>query len=211
MIQLNKTYEPNTVESKWTAFWNDKGYARADETGSGEPFSIVIPPPNITGSLHIGHAFNNTLQDILTRWKRMSGFNTLWQPGTDHAGIATQNVVERQLKAEGTDRHLLGREAFIERVWKWKVESGGTINKQLVRLGGSMDWTRDRFTMDAGCSQAVREVFVTLFEQGLIYKGDYIVNWCPRCHTALSELEVEYEEKKGHLYHIKYYLENAEE
>ncbi|MBT4897877.1 MAG: valine--tRNA ligase, partial [Nitrospina sp.] len=162
------------------------------------------PPPNITGRLHIGHAFNNTLQDILTRWKRMQGFNALWQPGTDHAGIATQNVVERQLHAEGTDRQALGRDAFVERVWQWRDESGGTITEQLKKLGSSLDWQRDRFTMDEGLSKAVREVFVTLYEEGLIYKGDYIINWCPRCHTALSDLEVEYQDMQGHLYHVKY-------
>ena len=176
----------------------------ADENLDKETYTIVIPPPNITGSLHMGHAFNNTLQDILVRWKRMSGFNALWQPGTDHAGIATQNVVERQLHAEGTDREKLGREEFIKRVWKWRDESGGTIGNQLRKLGCSLDWERDRFTMDEGLSKAVREVFVTLYEEGLIYQGDYIINWCPRCHTALSDLEVEYEDKKGHLYNIKY-------
>ena len=152
----------------------------------------------------MGHAFNNTLQDILVRWKRMSGLNALWQPGTDHAGIATQNVVERQLHSEGTDREKLGREDFIKRVWKWRDESGGTIGNQLRKLGCSLDWERDRFTMDEGLSKAVREVFVTLYEEGLIYQGDYIINWCPRCHTALSDLEVEYEDQKGHLYNIKY-------
>ncbi len=169
---------------------------------------MAIPPPNITGSLHIGHAFNNSLQDILIRWKRMQGFNTLWQPGTDHAGIATQNVVERQLHEEGTDRKALGREEFVKRVWKWRSESGGTIKRQLIKLGASLDWERDRFTMDEGLSRAVREVFVTLYEEGLIYKGDYIINWCPRCLTALSDLEVEFQDHKGCLYHIKYYFKN---
>tara|TARA_B100000686_G_scaffold336057_1_gene405459 strand:+ start:929 stop:3580 length:2652 start_codon:yes stop_codon:yes gene_type:complete len=211
MIQLEKTYEPKNVEPKWIQYWNENGLAKADESARGEAFSIVIPPPNITGSLHIGHAFNNTLQDILTRWKRMLGCNTLWQPGTDHAGIATQNVVERQLKAKGQDRHDLGREAFVESVWKWKEESGSAINRQLVRLGGSMDWTRDRFTMDEGLSKSVREVFVSLYEDGLVYKGDYIINWCPRCHTAISDLEVEYEEKKGKLYYLKYYFEGDDD
>ena len=208
MFELDKIYEFQSVEKKWTLYWSENKLSKADENVEGEIYSIVIPPPNVTGSLHIGHAFNNTLQDILTRWKRMLGCNTLWQPGTDHAGIATQNVVERQLKTEGKDRNDLGREAFIGRIWKWKEESGGAINKQLIRLGGSMDWSRDRFTMDKGLSQAVREVFVSLYEEGLIYQGDYIINWCPRCHTALSDLEVEYEEKKGHLYHLKYYFEN---
>ena len=209
MIQLDKTYDPKAVEAKWNRFWEENGFARADENREAEAYCIVIPPPNITGSLHIGHAFNNTLQDILIRWKRMLGFNTLWQPGTDHAGIATQNVVEHQLHAEGTGRHALGREEFVKRVWKWKEESGGNITRQLVRLGGSMDWRRDRFTMDAGLSAAVREVFVSLYEEGLIYKGDYIINWCPRCRTALSDLEVEHQDTQGHLYHIKYHFKDA--
>ncbi|MEC7640667.1 MAG: valine--tRNA ligase [Nitrospinota bacterium] len=211
MIQLDKKYDPKTVEIKWNQYWEENGFSRADEHFAAEAFCMVIPPPNITGSLHIGHAFNNTLQDILIRWKRMLGFNTLWQPGTDHAGIATQNVVERQLRAEGTDRCELGREEFIKRVWKWKEESGGNITRQLVKLGGSMDWRRNRFTMDQGLSQAVREVFVSLYEEGLIYKGDYIVNWCPRCRTALSDLEVEYQETQGHLYHIKYHFKEQPE
>ncbi len=204
MIQLDKQYQPEEVESKWIQYWQNHKLAHADESLDKPTFSMAIPPPNITGSLHIGHAFNNTLQDILARWKRMQGFNTLWQPGTDHAGIATQNVVERQLHDEGTTRHDIGRKDFIDRVWKWRNESGGSINKQLVKLGASLDWERDRFTMDEGLSRAVREVFVTLYEEGLIYKGDYIINWCPRCHTALSDLEVEHQEKKGNLYHIRY-------
>jgi len=204
MIQLDKKYDPKQVEEHWGAFWLTNRLFHADENRDKPTYTIVIPPPNITGSLHMGHAFNNTLQDILVRWKRMSGFNALWQPGTDHAGIATQNVVERQLHAEGTDREKLGRENFIKRVWKWRDESGGTIGNQLRKLGCSLDWERDRFTMDEGLSKAVREVFVTLYEEGLIYQGDYIINWCPRCHTALSDLEVEYEDKKGHLYNIKY-------
>ncbi|MCF8719729.1 valine--tRNA ligase [Nitrospina gracilis] len=210
MIQLDKKYQPQEVEDKWLRHWAEHRLAHADETRDGETFCMVIPPPNITGSLHIGHAFNNTLQDILARWRRMQGKNTLWQPGTDHAGIATQNVVERQLAAEGTTRHDIGRKAFIERVWKWKDESGGSINKQLVRLGCSLDWERDRFTMDEGLSKAVREVFVTLYEDGLIYKGDYIINWCPRCQTALSDLEVEYQERQGHLYHIRYPFQDGD-
>ena len=204
MIQLDKHYEPAEVEKRWGQFWQKKNFYHADETLDNQPFSIVIPPPNITGRLHIGHAFNNTLQDILIRWKRMQGFNSLWQPGTDHAGIATQNVVERQLTAEGTDRQKLGRDVFIERVWKWRDESGGAITEQLKKLGSSLDWERDRFTMDEGLSKAVREVFVTLYEEGLIYRGDYIINWCPRCHTALSDLEVEHVDTEGHLYHLRY-------
>ena len=178
--------------------------ARAD--GSKPPYCIVIPPPNVTGVLHMGHALNNTLQDILVRSKRMQGFDALWMPGTDHAGIATQNVVERKLAAEGTDRHALGREAFIRRVWQWKAESGGQIINQLKRLGASCDWSRERFTLDEGLSRAVREVFVRLYDEGLIYKGDYIINWCPRCRTALADLEVEHDPHDGHLYHIRYPL-----
>ena len=209
MIQLDKQYQPHDVEKRWLEHWDKLRLAHADETREGETFSMAIPPPNITGSLHMGHAFNNTLQDIMARWQRMRGVNTLWQPGTDHAGIATQNVVERQLKSEGLSRQDIGREKFIERVWQWKEESGGNINHQLVQLGCSLDWQRNRFTMDEGLSRAVREVFVSLYDEGLIYKGDYIINWCPRCHTALSDLEVEHQEKPGHLYHIKYPLKDG--
>jgi len=203
---LAKVYNPHDIERQWYAFWEAQGLFRADADSDRPPYSIVIPPPNITGSLHMGHALNNTLQDILIRAKRMQGYNALWMPGTDHAGIATQNVVERMLAAEGTDRHALGREAFIQRVWQWKAESGGRIIGQLKRLGCSCDWSRERFTMDAGLSAAVREVFVRLYEEGLIYKGDYIINWCPRCQTALADLEVEHETKESYLYHIKYLL-----
>ncbi len=201
---LSKVYEPHQVEEKWYQFWLDKGYFRADENGSDKTYTIVIPPPNVTGSLHMGHALNNTLQDILVRYKRMCGFNTLWMPGMDHAGIATQNVVEKQLSSEGISREDLGREKFVERVWQWREKYGGIIIQQLKRLGASCDWERERFTMDAGLSRAVREVFVSLYEEGLIYKGDYIINWCPRCYTALSDLEVEHDEVKGKLYFIKY-------
>ena len=209
MIQLDKQYEPGEVEKRWGRFWEEKNFFHADETRESPAFSIVIPPPNITGRLHIGHAFNNTLQDILTRWKRMQGSNALWQPGTDHAGIATQNVVEKQLHEEGTGRQDLGREAFVKRVWKWRNESGGTITNQLKKLGCSLDWERDRFTMDEGLSKAVREVFVSLYEEDLIYKGDYIINWCPRCHTALSDLEVEHQDLQGYLYHLKYSVKDS--
>jgi len=204
--ELAKGYEPHEVEKRWYAEWLQKGYFHADAVGDAvrKPYSIVIPPPNVTGALHMGHALNNTLQDILCRWKRMTGHNVLWMPGTDHAGIATQNVVERQLAAEGKDRHELGREAFIERVWQWKGESGGQIIGQLKRLGASCDWERERFTMDEGLSKAVRTVFVKLYQDGLIYRDNRLINWCPRCHTALSDIEVEHEEKKGHLWHIRY-------
>jgi valyl-tRNA synthetase len=202
--ELAKGYEPHEVEKRWYSDWETKGYFSAAATSDKKPYSIVIPPPNVTGALHMGHALNNTLQDILCRWKRMQGYNVLWMPGTDHAGIATQNVVERQLTAEGKDRHDLGREAFIERVWKWKAESGGQIIGQLKRLGASCDWERERFTMDEGLSKAVRTVFVKLYEDGLIYRDNRLINWCPRCHTALSDIEVEHEDHKGHLWHIRY-------
>ncbi|HHB76502.1 MAG TPA: valine--tRNA ligase, partial [Desulfobulbus sp.] len=190
---LPKGYEFNRVEQRWYEYWTrHKTFAAKMEEGK-ESFSIVIPPPNVTGVLHIGHALNNTLQDILVRYHRMKGDNTLWVPGTDHAGIATQNVVERQLATEKLTRHDLGREKFIERVWQWRRDKGGTIINQLKRMGASCDWDRERFTMDEGLSRAVREVFVRLFKEGLIYKGDYIVNWCPRCHTALADDEVEHD------------------
>ena len=208
---LPKTYDPVEIESKWYDIWIKTNCFKADENKKNREYSIVIPPPNVTGSLHMGHALNNTLQDILIRYHRMRGYNTLWMPGMDHAGIATQNVVERQLAAEGLTRQDLGREKFIERVWEWKQHSGGVIINQLKRLGCSCDWDRERFTMDEGLSNAVREVFVKLFEEGLIYKGDYIVNWCPRCHTALSDLEVEHEETQGSLWHIRYPIENSDE
>jgi valyl-tRNA synthetase len=201
---LPKAYEFSAVEKKWYEYWekHKKFHATMDD---GKPsFSIVIPPPNVTGVLHVGHALNNTLQDVLVRYKRMQGYNVLWLPGTDHAGIATQNVVERQLAAENISRHDIGRKKFIERVWQWKEESGGQIINQLKRLGCSCDWDRERFTMDEGLSRAVREVFARLYHEGLIYKGDYIINWCPRCHTALADLEVEHEPTDGKLYNIRY-------
>ncbi len=201
---LDKSYDPHLVEEKWYRFWTERDYFRAHERSSRPAYSIVIPPPNVTGVLHIGHALNNTLQDILVRFRRMDGFNVLWMPGTDHAGIATQNVVERQLMEEGLDRHTLGREKFIERVWKWKEESGRTIINQLKKLGASCDWSRERFTMDEGLSEAVREVFIRLYQEGLIYRSHYIINWCPRCQTALSDLEVEHHELSGKLYYLRY-------
>ena len=204
--QLEKTYDPKQVEERWYQFWTEKGYFHASVNDRRTPYSIVIPPPNITGSLHIGHALNNTIQDILIRWRRMQDRNVLWQPGTDHAGIATQNVVERQLMSEGSSREALGREAFVKRVWDWKAQYGGIIIQQLKRLGASCDWDRLRFTMDEGLSKAVREVFVRLHEDGLIYRGERLINWCPRCLTALSDIEVEHEETKGRLYHIEYPL-----
>jgi valyl-tRNA synthetase len=207
---LDKSYDPHRVEEKWYAYWEKKGYFRANELSSLPPYSIVIPPPNVTGVLHIGHALNNTLQDVLVRFKRMKGYDTLWVPGTDHAGIATQNVVEKQLASEGLDRHALGREKFVDRVWKWKAQSGGTIIGQLKKLGASCDWSRERFTMDEGLSEAVREVFIRLYQEGLIYRSNYIINWCPRCQTALADLEVEHEETLGKLYYLKYLLKDED-
>jgi len=201
---LDKRYDPKEIEKKWYDFWIEKEYFKAEAKSDKPSYCIVIPPPNVTGSLHIGHALDNTLQDIMIRWKRMSGFNTLWMPGTDHAGIATQNVVEKDLKAKGTDRHAIGREAFIEKVWEWKKLYGGTIINQLKVLGASCDWSRERFTLDEGLSRAVKEVFVRLYEEGLIYRGEYLINWCTRCHTALSDLEVEHEDKQGKLWNIRY-------
>ncbi|MGB3394839.1 MAG: valine--tRNA ligase [Nitrospira sp.] len=204
--QLDKTYSPHAVEDRWYQRWIDAGLFHADPAHSGQPYSMVIPPPNVTGSLHVGHALNNTLQDILIRWRRMQGYNVLWMPGTDHAGIATQNVVERQLQTEGTTREALGREEFLKRVWQWKEKYGGTIISQLKRLGASCDWERERFTMDEGLSEAVREVFVRLHADGLLYRGERLINWCPRCLTALSDIEVEHEEITGKLYTIRYAL-----
>ncbi len=197
-------YEPAAVEERWYPEWEQRGYFRADPASAKPPYCIVIPPPNVTGALHMGHAFTFTLQDVLIRRKRMDGFDALWQPGTDHAGIATQVVVERQLAVEGKTKDDLGREAFVARVWKWKEESGGTIIRQLKRLGASCDWSRLRFTMDEGLSRAVREVFVRLHDEGLIYRDDRIVNWCPRCQTVLSDLEVEREERDAEFVYIKY-------
>ncbi|MBP9627391.1 MAG: class I tRNA ligase family protein, partial [Synergistaceae bacterium] len=203
-ISLAKSYDPAPIEDKWYAKWQADGLFKCDPDSPKPPFSIVIPPPNVTGSLHVGHALDETLQDILCRWKRMQGFDVLWLPGTDHAGIATQNVVERSLAAEGISRHDLGREAFLEKVWEWKKQYGSRIIEQLKKLGASCDWERERFTMDEGLSRAVRQVFVSLYEKDLIYRGKYLINWCPRCQTALSDLEVEHQEKEGHLYSVSY-------
>ena len=205
---LAKTYNPKEVEERWYKYWEENDLFKANVKSDKSPFSIVIPPPNVTGSLHMGHALNNTLQDILCRYKRMKGYNVLWQPGTDHAGIATQNVVEKDLALKKTDRHQIGREQFIELVWEWRKKYGGIIINQLKRLGSSCDWSRERFTMDEGLSKAVRKVFVSLYEENLIYRGDYIINWCPRCHTALADLEVEHEDTDSFLYYIRYPFEN---
>ncbi len=203
---LPTVYDPREVEERWCGEWLEKNYFHV-EPDHRKPFTIMIPPPNITGVLHMGHGLNNTFQDILIRWRRMQGYNALWLPGTDHASIATQNVVERQLEEEGSSREELGRDSFLERTWQWKEEYGGTIIRQLKRMGCSCDWQRERFTMDEGLSRAVREAFVRLFEDGLIYRGHYIVNWCPRCATALSDDEVDHEDVDSQLWHIRYPLE----
>ncbi|MFN7994627.1 MAG: valine--tRNA ligase [Bryobacteraceae bacterium] len=203
-MQIEKVYEPQRFEPHWAQWWIDTGIFRASQKPDPHVFSLVIPPPNVTGSLHIGHMLEHTEIDVTIRWHRMRGDNTLWLPGTDHAGIATQMVVERKLAEEGLDRRTLGREKFIERVWEWKAQFGDQIKRQMVRLGTSCDWSRERFTLDPGLSRAVREVFVRLYERGLIYRGEYMVNWCPRCHTALSDLEVKSTETQGHLWHIRY-------
>ncbi len=208
--ELSKAYAPQETEDRWYGFWEARGYFTPQIDHSKEPFTIVIPPPNVTGSLHMGHALNNTIQDVLVRKARMEGRPTLWLPGTDHAGIATQNKVEQALAAEGLSRHDVGREKFIERVWEWKEEHGSIIINQLKKLGCSCDWTRERFTMDEGYSKAVKEVFVRLYKDGLIYRGNRIINWCPRCHTALSDIEVEHHEVEGGLWHIRYPLKDGE-
>ncbi len=207
--QMDKVYDPKKVEEKWYAEWIEKGYYKSSPSGNKPYYSIVIPPPNVTGSLHIGHALNNTLQDILIRWKRMKGFDALWVPGTDHAGIATQMMVERELEKEGTSRVRMGRDAFVERVWKWKQESGDTITRQLRRLGALPDWDMERFTMDEGLSHAVRKVFVDLYNQKLIYKDKRLVNWDPKLCTAISDLEVDQREVSGHFWHFKYPVEGS--
>ncbi len=209
-MEMDKVYNPKTIEDKWYKFWESKKFFHSEVDPEKKPFTIVIPPPNVTGVLHMGHGLNNTIQDILIRWKRMQGYNTLWLPGTDHAGIATQNVVERQLAKEGKTRHDVGREEFVKLVWKWKEKYGSTIINQLKKLGASCDWDRERFTMDEGLSRAVKEVFVRLFDEGLIYRGKYIINWCPRCQTALADEEVEHEPEKGYLYYIKYPFKDEE-
>ncbi len=206
---IPKTYDPASVERKWYEYWEEKGFFTQEVDKNKKPYSIVIPPPNVTGQLHMGHALDNTLQDILIRYKRMQGYNTLWMPGTDHAGIATQIRVEEELRKDNLSRYDLGREKFIERVWEWKHQYGSRIINQLKRLGSSCDWSRERFTMDDVCAKAVREVFVSLYEQDLIYQGSRITNWCVRCQTALSDIEVEYEENDGKLWHVRYKVEGS--
>ena len=208
---LPTVYDPAQVERKWYEYWKSLGCFTPQPDEKQKMFSIVMPPPNVTGALHLGHALDNTIQDILTRWHRMQGYNTLWLPGTDHAGIATQARVEESLAQQGLSKHDLGREKFLDKVWEWKHLYGNTITDQLSLLGSSCDWSRERFTMDEGCSKAVREVFVRLYEKGLIYRGNYLVNWCPKCHTAISDIEVEHENHAGHLWHIKYPIIDSDE
>jgi len=208
--ELSKNYDPSAMEDRLYKKWEEKKYFHAEVDRSKKPFTIVMPPPNITGQLHMGHALDNTMQDILIRFKRMQGYNALWQPGTDHASIATEVKIIEALKKEGVDKHDLGREKFLERAWEWKEEYGGRITRQLRKLGSSCDWDRERFTMDEGCNKAVTEVFCKLHEKGMIYKGARIINWCPVCNTSISDAEVEYEEQKGHFWHIKYPLVEAD-
>jgi valyl-tRNA synthetase len=205
-LTMEKNYDPAKIEAKWYAEWLERRVFHGESGRGGTPYCIMIPPPNVTGILHMGHALNNTIQDILIRWHRMQGMNTVWMPGTDHAGIATQNVVEKALRKEGLSREKLGREAFVERVWQWKHEYGSTIINQLKTLGSACDWERERFTMDEGLSRAVAEVFVRLYNKGLIYRGKRIINWCPRCRTALSDEESEHQDSAGKMYHIRYPL-----
>ncbi|HLV09431.1 MAG TPA: valine--tRNA ligase [Halanaerobiales bacterium] len=209
MSKLSKKYDPSITEEKWYKYWEEKGFFEAEFELDRDSFSIIMPPPNITGQLHLGHALDNTLQDILIRWKRMQGYNTLWLPGTDHASIATEVKVVNKMREEGIEKDELGREGFLDKAWDWRDEYGGQITKQLRKIGSSCDWSRERFTMDEGCSRSVREVFVELYNRELIYRGDYIVNWCPDCHTTLSDVEVEYEDHDSKIYHLKYPLKDG--
>ena len=205
--ELSKSYEPGAIEKRWAEYWIEQKLFHVQAPAKDDPrpvFSLLLPPPNVTGFLHMGHMFEQTQMDIMVRWRRMRGFLTLWLPGTDHAGIGTQMMVERQLQSEGKKREQLGREAFVERVWEWRRHYGGAILDQMKRLGASVDWDREYFTMDENLSRAVREVFVRLYDEGLIYRGRYIVNWCPRCGTAVSDLEVKHEDVAGKLYEIRY-------
>ncbi|MGI6115039.1 class I tRNA ligase family protein, partial [Luoshenia tenuis] len=201
---MDKVYDPQSVESRLYKEWMDKGYFHAQRDPDKKPFTIVIPPPNVTGQLHMGHALDNMMQDALIRFKRMQGYAALWLPGTDHASISTEMKVVEQLRGEGLNKRDLGRDKFLERAWEWKRTYGGRIVEQLKRLGSSCDWERERFTMDEGCNKAVVEVFNRLYEKGLIYRGNRIINWCPHCETSLSDVEVEYEEQASHLWHIRY-------
>ena len=208
--ELAKTYDPKGIEVRLYEKWENKGYFHAQVNRDKKPFTIVMPPPNITGKLHMGHALDNTMQDILIRYKRMQGYEALWQPGTDHAAIATEVKVTNALKEKGIDKLAIGREKFLEFCWDWREEYGRAIINQLKKLGSSADWERERFTMDRGCSEAVEEVFCRLYEKGYIYRGSRIINWCPSCQTSLSDAEVEHEDQEGSFWHIKYPIEGEE-
>ena len=207
--ELAKAYEPAQFENKIYEFWMNNGFFHAEIDKDKKPYTIVMPPPNITGQLHMGHALDNTLQDILIRFKRMQGYSALWLPGTDHASIATEAKIVEAMRKEGITKEDIGREKFLERAWAWKAEYGGRIVKQLRKIGSSADWERERFTMDEGCNKAVKEVFVRLYEKGLIYRGERIINWCPKCLTSISDAEVEYEEQAGHFWHLRYPLKDG--
>ena len=208
---IAKQYDPSTVESRLYKLWCDKGYFHAEVNPDKKPFTIVMPPPNITGQLHMGHALDNMMQDAIIRFKRMQGYEALWLPGTDHASIATEVKIIDALAKEGKSKYDLGREKFLHRAWEWKAQYGGRIVEQHKRMGSSCDWQRERFTMDEGCSKAVTQIFISLYNKGLIYQGNRIINWCPECKTALSDAEVEYEEQDSFLWHIKYRIEGSDE
>src|SRR5688572_29320206 len=210
-MQIEKVYEPGRFEPAWARWWVERGIFKAEGRNTGRTFAMVIPPPNVTGVLHMGHMLNHTEHDVVIRWHRMMGDKTLWLPGADHAGIATQMVVARKLADQGINYRDLGREEFEKQVWEWKEESGDTIKRQMVRLGASCDWSREHFTLDPGLSRAVREVFVQLYEDGLIYRDRYLINWCPRCRTAVSDLEVVHKETQGRLWTVSYPLEGGGE
>ena len=207
--ELEKNYNPADIETRLYEKWQEKKYFHAEVDKDKKPFTIVMPPPNITGQLHMGHALDNTMQDILIRFKRMQGYSALWVPGTDHASIATEAKIVEAMRKEGITKEEIGREKFLERAWDWKKEYGGRIVKQLKKIGSSADWDRERFTMDEGCSEAVKEVFVKLYNKGQIYKGERIINWCPKCLTSISDAEVEYEDQAGHFWHLRYPLSDG--
>ena len=207
--ELEKNYNPAEIEQKLYDKWINKKYFHAEVDRSKKPFTIVMPPPNITGQLHMGHALDNKLQDILVRYKRMQGFDTLWVPGTDHASIATEAKIVEKMREEGITKEEIGREKFLDRAWEWKKQYGGRIVAQLKKIGSSCDWDRERFTMDEGCNKAVKEVFVNLYNKGLIYRGERIINWCPKCLTSISDAEVEYEDQAGHFWHLRYTLKDG--
>ena len=207
--ELAKSYQPKEFEDRIYQMWNDSGSFTASPDPEKKPYTIVIPPPNITGQLHMGHALDETLQDILIRWKRMSGYSTLWLPGTDHASIATEAKIVEAMRKEGVTKEDIGRDGFMVRAWEWKKQYGGRITQQLKKLGSSCDWSRERFTMDEGCNQAVKEVFIKYYQEGLIYRGERIINWCPKCLTSISDAEVEYEDQAGHFWHLRYPLKDG--